>query len=416
MKFNYGKIFILGFGSLGVSAIWIIYNSFVPLFLQERFHLEPAMIGFFMTLDNIAVLFILPPVGAWSDRIRTPFGRRIPFIAAGIPVAAAAFFFVPSVAALPLFAVCTITLIFSMALWRTPVVALLADITPSPYRSQANGIVNFMGGVGGITVAVGGGALFAVNQSYPFWMGACLVLLSGIVLIVFIREPEWCELNSDGNPGLIKSVRSILSGPDRNPLRIFTAHFFWIVALSAIEAFFTLYAGNHLNYPGDQASRILGQFPLMLILFALPAGIIGGKIGRKTSIITGLTILMLTLLTMYFLNKDTLIHVLITLPVLGTVPVIGGMLMICGCAWILVNVNSLPMIVDMTDDMSTGTFTGIAFFFVTAAAIAGPNINGWIIQLTGNNYSTIFLSSAAFIFIALIIMTGVKKGEAIGGR
>jgi len=132
MKFNYGKIFLLGFGSFGFSAVWVIYNSFVPLFLQERFLMAPAMIGFFMTLDNIAALFIQPPMGAFSDRVRTRIGRRMPFIITGIPVAASAFIFVPLAPILPVFVACTMTLILSMALWRTPVVALLADITPSP--------------------------------------------------------------------------------------------------------------------------------------------------------------------------------------------------------------------------------------------------------------------------------------------
>ena len=80
MKFNYGKVFLLGFGFFGVSVIWGVYNAFVPLFLANKFNLSPVFIGFFMTLDNIAALFIQPPVGAWSDRLRTPIGRRMPFI------------------------------------------------------------------------------------------------------------------------------------------------------------------------------------------------------------------------------------------------------------------------------------------------------------------------------------------------
>jgi Na+/melibiose symporter-like transporter len=90
-KFNYGKIFLLGFGFFGISVIWTIYNAFVPLFLANKFGLTAALIGFFMTLDNIAALFIQPPVGAWSDKLRTPIGRRLPFILIGAPVGAVAF-------------------------------------------------------------------------------------------------------------------------------------------------------------------------------------------------------------------------------------------------------------------------------------------------------------------------------------
>src|SRR5512147_2314632 len=150
MKFNYGKIFLLGFGFFGVSVIWTVYNAFVPLFLANKFGLAPRWIGFFMTLDNIAALLIQPPVGAWSDRLRTPIGRRMPFILIGAPVGAIAFGLIPLAAILPLFVACTSTLLLSMAFWRTPVVALMPDVTPSRFRSQANGIINFMGGVGSI--------------------------------------------------------------------------------------------------------------------------------------------------------------------------------------------------------------------------------------------------------------------------
>ena len=133
MKFNYGKIFLLGFGFFGTSVIWSVYNAFVPIFLANKFGLSAGMIGFFMTLDNIAALFIQPPVGAWSDRLRTPIGRRMPFILIGAPISALAFGLIPIAAVLPLFVAGTSTLLLSMALWRTPVVALMPDVTPSPF-------------------------------------------------------------------------------------------------------------------------------------------------------------------------------------------------------------------------------------------------------------------------------------------
>ena len=139
MKFSFGKTFLLGFGFFGVSVIWMVYNAFVPLFLANKFDLEPWLIGFFMTLDNIAALLIQPPVGAWSDRLRTPIGRRMPFILIGAPIGALAFGLIPLAAVLPLFVACTSTLLLSMAFWRTPVVALMPDITPSPTARRPTG-------------------------------------------------------------------------------------------------------------------------------------------------------------------------------------------------------------------------------------------------------------------------------------
>src|SRR5574339_1162283 len=186
-RFNYGKTFLLGIGFFGVSVVWGVYNAFVPIFLSEKFGLSAGLVGFFMTLDNIAALFIQPPVGAWSDRLRTPIGRRLPFILVGAPITALAFGLIPLASVLPLFVACTSTLLLSAALWRTPAVALMPDITPSEKRSQANGLINFMGGIGTIIALQTGGILFDLSPKFPFWLGSPLFVVDSLVVFVFVR-------------------------------------------------------------------------------------------------------------------------------------------------------------------------------------------------------------------------------------
>ncbi len=413
MKFNYGKTFLLGFGFFGVSVIWGLYNAFVPLFLANKFHLAPAFIGFFMTLDNIAALLIQPPVGAWSDRLRTPIGRRIPFILIGAPIGALAFGLIPLASVLPLFVACTSTLLLSMAFWRTPIIALMPDITPSSYRSQANGIINFMGGLGAIIAFLGGSALYKINPAFPFWLGSILVILAAILVFIFIKEPKVYEEQTKEEISLISSLRDVLRDPDRSALRILLAIFSWFVAYSAIEAFFTLYANKHLGLEEADGARLLGQLSLIFVLFAIPSGYIGSKIGRRITIMSGIALMTLAMWMMYFLPAPVLITVLGKAPVLGTIPVLGLLLMLAGFAWSLININSLPMVVDMTDAVHLGTYTGLYYLFSTLAAIAGPNINGWLVQLTGNNYNNVMLLAPLFMVIAFILMIGVKRGEAV---
>ncbi|BAJ64831.1 SLC45 family MFS transporter [Anaerolinea thermophila] len=412
MKFSIGRTFLLGFGFFGVSVIWMVYNAFVPLFLANRFHIEPWLIGLFMTFDNFAALFIQPPVGAWSDRLRTPIGRRMPFILIGAPIAALVFGLIPLASVLPLFVACTSTLILSMAFWRTPVVALMPDITPSEYRSQANGIINLMGGLGAILGTLVGGPLFNINEAYPFWMGSALVILAALMVFIFIKEPKEYETTSEEQPSLWQSLIDVLTSQERSALRILLAIFFWFVAYNAIEAFFTLYAQNHLGLPGGDGARLLGQLSLLFVLFALPAGMLGGKFGRRKVIMSGIILLSACMLGMYFLPPETLLIQITRLPVLGVVPVVGVILMIAGIAWAMINVNSLPMVVDMTDQLRVGTYTGLYYLFSTLAAIAGPNLNGWIIQLTGKDYSNTMLVGPLFMLVALVMMLGVRRGEA----
>ncbi|MEA4908499.1 MAG: MFS transporter, partial [Anaerolineaceae bacterium] len=226
MKLNYGKTFLLGFGFFGVSIIWGTYNAFVPLFLANKFGLSAGLIGVFMTLDNIAALLIQPPVGAWSDRLRTPIGRRMPFILIGAPVGALAFGLIPLAAALPLFVACTSTLLLSMAFWRTPVIALMPDITPSKFRSQANGIINFMGGVGSIIAFLGGSRLYEINPAFPFWLGSVLVVVASLLVFLFIKEPKEYVDEVEERPGMLASLRSLIQDPERSGIRILLAIFF----------------------------------------------------------------------------------------------------------------------------------------------------------------------------------------------
>ncbi|MHB0923487.1 MAG: SLC45 family MFS transporter [Bellilinea sp.] len=411
-RLNYGRTFVLGFGFFGVSVIWAVYNAYVPIFLANKYQLQPFWIGFFMTLDNIAALLIQPPIGAWSDRLRTPIGRRMPFILIGAPLGALAFGLIPLQSALPLFVACTSTLLLSMALWRTPVVALMPDITPSKYRSQANGIINFMGGVGAIIAFLYGADLYDLNPAYPFWMGSALVIFAALMVLIFVREPKEFETTDHTAPNLWLSLQKVWNDQEKSALRILLAIFCWFVAYNAIEAFFTLYAVNHLGLGESDGSRLLGQLSLFFVIMALPAGYIGSKFGRKNTIITGIIGLAACMVAMAAIPADTLTISLTRLPVLGNVPVVGVILMLAGSSWALININSLPMVVDMTDDLHIGTYTGLYYLFSTMAAITGPNLNGLIIQLSGSNYASIMIFGPVFMVLALILMLGVRRGEA----
>lgn len=410
--FNIGKTLLLGFGFFGVSVIWSVYNAYVPIFLANKFNLQPVFIGFFMTLDNIAALLIQPPIGAWSDRLRTPLGRRMPFILIGAPLGALAFGLIPLQVVLPLFVASTSTLLLSMALWRTPVIALMPDITPSRYRSQANGIINFMGGIGAIIAFLFGADLYEINHAYPFWLGSVLVILSSLLVLIFIREPKEFETTDKTDPNLWISLKKVWNENEKSPLRILFAIFCWFVAYNAIEAFFTLYSVNHLHLAESDGARLLGQLSLFFVLMAIPSGYIGASIGRRKTIIIGIAGMTLSMLAMFIIPVDTLTIVLTKLPVLGKVPVIGTILMAAGISWALININSLPMVVDMTDDLHIGTYTGLYYLFSTLAAIVGPNLNGLIIQLSGKNYASIMMFGPIFMILALILMAGVRRGEA----
>jgi len=419
-RLNYGKTFLLGFGFFGLSVVWGVYNAFVPIFLSEKFHLSPIVVGFFMTLDNIAALLIQPPVGAWSDKLRSPLGRRIPFLLIGAPITGVAFGLIPLPAVLPVFVACTSTLLLSAAFWRTPVIALMPDITPSEFRSQANGIINFMGGIGTIIALQTGGLLYKMNPVFPFWLGSALVILSALVVYLFIEEPKDYG-QPEQQPGMFESLREVFNNEDKSGARILFAIFFWFIGFSAVDTFFTLYAKNHLGLHEGDGATLLSVLPLFFVLFAIPSGYIAGKIGRRLTISMGLVMITIVLILLYITPASALLTGIAPLPLVGIPLVEGGarmltlagvLLIFAGAGWAFININSLPMIVDLTSAARIGTFTGLYYLFSTFSAIIGPNVNGWAIQLAGNNYNIIMLIAPGFMLIALWLMLGVKHGEA----
>jgi MFS-type transporter involved in bile tolerance (Atg22 family) len=259
-----------------------------------------------------------------------------------------------------------------------------------------------------------------MNPGFAFWLGSGLVLLAALIVYLFIEEPKDYEQN-DTQPGILASLREVLTSEDKSGLRILFAIFFWFIGYSAVDTFFTLYAKNHLGINEGDGATLLSVLPLFFILFAIPSGFLAGRIGRRTTISIGLITISLMLILLYVTPASALLTGIVPLPLVGIPLVEGGtrmltlagvFLMIAGAAWAFVNINSLPMVVDLTSAARIGTFTGLYYLFSTLSAIVGPNLNGWAIQLTGNNFNIVMLIAPVFMLIALWLMLGVKRGEA----
>ncbi len=435
MKLDMKKTFLIGFGFLGISALWQLYNAFVPIFLQTGhpnfiskrevlgFGLNATATGAIMGIDNLAAIFILPVIGIWSDRVRTRIGRRYPFILTAAPLAAIAFILMPvaaglidpalngeigrNIGAFSLFMASAVVVLLAMAVLRTPVISLMPDLTPSPLRSKANGVINFMGGVGFIIGAFALGLLFDINPIYPFLGGAAILILGVALLFLTTKEPNLEELphpeehelsEEEQAVGALKSVSVVPKPVRRSLLFLLGTIFLLFIAYDGIGTFFTSYAVNELGVSEGFAPTLFGLAGLTFILFAIPAGYIGARFGRKKTIMAGILLFGAVILPGYFVTSQTLI---------------GILLAVSGIGWALINVNTLPMVVDTSDDQRLlGTYTGLYYFASQTGSALAPLLMGSIIDLFGSNFRTIFLSGPAFFVMGLIAMTMVTRGEA----
>ncbi len=395
-RFPYGKTFLIGFGFFGISIIWPLFNSLIPPMLEDL-GLTAGVIGFILTWDNIINMFLQPWVGSRSDRTRSRYGRRKPWLMLGAPLAAVFFILVPFVREnFVAIALAILGTNIGMALFRSPTEAYLGDLFKAEERSKANGVINLMGGLGAAIALFGGGALYKVGVPLPFIVGSGVMLIAiGIVLLV-VREPQAPELASedDSQPGLRHHLREVSQDEDRSGLYLLGAILSWFVGWNAMEAFFTLYARNVLGISVGSGTQMLTAFAALLILFAIPSGLIATRIGRKPAIITGLSGMVVGLLVGFFLRNPTLMLVLLA---------------VMGAFWALVNINSLPMVYDMADEKSIGAYTGLYYFASSIAAILGPILAGQLIDFT--NYQSIWAFSAIFLALALYLVSQVKPRD-----
>ncbi|GAB4306640.1 SLC45 family MFS transporter [Pseudothermotoga elfii] len=416
MRFKYWKIFLLGFGFFGISVLWPLYNAYVPIFLKD-FALPSFAVGIVMTIDNILAIIMLPYIGTLSDQTRTKLGRRKPYILIGAPAGALFFALIPiarNLESLLLMMIIIIVMNISMALFRSPLIALMPDVTPSKYRSQANGIVNFMGGFGALLAYFAGKPLYDKNYAYPFFAGAIIMLIANILVLLFIRESSEYTIKSQensklfeivrkGNRELFDNLRDVFRAKEKSLFFILVSILLWFIGFNALETFFTSYAKFHLNISESTGALILGVFSLTFMLFSIPAGWIGSKFGRKRTISIGLLILMICLTIIVVLSK------LITDGMI--INIFFVMFSISGIGWALINVNSLPMVVDMTRSEKAGGYTGLYYFFSMAANIFAPPLAGGFIDIAG--YESLLFFSLIFIICSFITMRFVKRGEIV---
>jgi MFS family permease len=422
-KFPWGKTFLLGFGFLGISIIWPVFNQYIPLFLQagnpefERlllaegrsipsiagFGLAPSLALFIMTWDNIINMFVQPWVGAKSDQTWNRFGRRKPWILAGAPIALLGFVFIPVAQSVLALAVFILITNFGMALFRSPTISWLGDLFEPDNRSKANGVINMMGGVGGLLAYFGGGVLFdSFGRAAPFVAGAVAMSVALIVVLLFVKEKEKIEVEPKARQaGVLENLQAMYTNPDKSGLFVLLGILLWFMAFNALETGLSSFAVFSLGMQAGTASIYAGLVTVSFILFSVPAGLMGTRYGREITIRIGLIGLALLTLTGFFLIQNTLTFAVI--------------LVLAGFMWAMINVNSLPLVYDHGDEKRIGAYTGLYYFSSQLAAVLGPTLGGILVDALGDQYRWLWLFSFVFMTLAFLAMSGVKrvKGKVV---
>ena len=449
MKLNYKRTLLVGMAFFLISAFWQAYDAIIPLILTNHFGLPQSVSGAVMSIDNVLAVFLLPIFGACSDKVNTKWGKRTPFILIGTLISTVSFvcltFFdnyqISRLAAasipemdpaamsteqirqmtieltlsdpLPFigFIATLLVVLLAMAIFRSPAVALMPDVTVKPLRSKANAIINLTGTAGGILVLVLGMIFATSKKPYMSYTGYVIavvaIMLTGLlVFFISVKEKRWATEMEEETQKLgledpvsdsASDTRKKLSRAEFTSLLLILASVaLWYIGYNSITSKYSVYATNILGFDFN-LTLIIAQ--AAAIVSYIPVGIIASKIGRRKTILGGVLILAAAFFIGNFITPST--------PELIMYPVF----ILAGIGWAPINVNSFPMVVELARGGDVGKYTGYYYTASMSAQILAPILSGVLYDLIGMRY-VFFAFGTLFVLLSFFTMFFVKHGDA----
>ena len=416
MKLNYKRTVLIGFAFMGILCFWQFYDQVIPYLLENKFSLSTFAANSVMAVDNLLAIFMLPLFGALSDKTHTRLGKRTPYILFGTLTA------VILLAVLGIFnelgnflgfIITLFALLVTMAVYRTPAVAYMPDVTEKPLRSKANAVINLVGYIGGIFATVvmmfllksekgaNGESVYSKDQSFlpVFLVIAAFMLVAVVIMVLFVKENKiLAETNIKDEPEENLNDNSKLSKPVfKSLILILVSVFLWFMAYNAVTTAFSRYCVEVWKTDLGTSSSYLLVATISAIIAFVPLGFLSGAVGRKKTVLLGITLMTICYVIAIFIKHQT--------------PVMYLIFGFVGIGWAAINVNSFPMVVEMCRGSDVGKYTGFYYTFSMAAQITTPLLSGLLIDNLGLGYSVLFPYAVLFSVLSFITMLLVKHGD-----
>ena len=413
MKLNRKRTMLVGLAFLSICAFWQFYDNEIPKILKNTFGMGETLTGFIMALDNILALFLLPFFGSLSDKVNTKIGKRMPFILCGTALASVLLVILAGLSSQPtmlaVFIIVLLLLLVAMGTYRSPAVSLMPELTPAPLRSKANAIINLMGTVGGVYTLLM--IKFLVHTPTDGFLTNYMPMALSIVAIMvisvgvlYITVPEnkcMKEVEQEDMEDKVEAEAKATAGKKMPPevkrsmIFLLLSVFFWFTAYNAVTTAFSRYVEQVWNLHNGEYADCLMVGTVAAVLAYLPIGNISQKIGRKKMIFFGIVLMAVSyLLAVFAVQYAFWVNILFAF---------------VGIGWASINVNSYPMVVEMSRAGDIGKFTGLYYTFSMAAQVFTPIASGFLLEHV--SYQTLFPYSAFFMVVAGVTMLMVKHGD-----
>ena len=414
-KLNYKRTVLIGFAFMSILAFWQFYDQVVPFLLEKVFGLNTFTTNAIMSIDNVLAIFMLPLFGAISDRTRTRLGKRTPYILFGTLAAVALLVLMglfEEARKFPWFLTVLILLLVVMAIYRTPAVAYMPDVTEKPLRSKANAVINLVGYVGGIFATVvmmfmlksskneAGEKVYNTDQSFlpVFLVIAAFMLISVLVMVLAVKENRLPHVKDEPEEEAAHPAGKLAPDVKRSLILILCSVFLWFTAYNAVTTAFSRYCVDVWKVDLSASSSYMLTATVTAIAAFLPLGFLSSRVGRKKTVLIGVALMTVCYaVAILFRSPSPLMYLIFGL---------------VGIGWAAINVNSFPMVVEMSTGADVGKYTGMYYTFSMAAQIFTPLFSGLLIDHLGLGYNVLFPYAVVFSALSGVTMLFVKHGDS----
>lgn len=397
--------FLVALAVFAQESTWNFYESQVPPMLLPHVA-SAAVVGLLMGMDNILGVLIQPWFGNRSDSTRTSWGRRMPYLVVGMPLAALLFLLIPlSAATLPLL----IATMFGFALvansFKPIAEALLPDFVSPERRSRANAVVRIASALTVIMSAVVSLLVIDDNPVAAFAIPAGTMVLATAVLALTVRDSRsagyraaLAEDRADAAAaGVVTKVRTrdaaldILRDPDRSRLLVIVSIAVFGAVWASSRSLVTPYGMEALGLSRGDAGGLTLVSGVVYIVAAFPLALLAERIGRLRVMLAGAVVFGIAMVAGTLLPTATGTTVALSIAAVG-----GGAFMI----------NAVVVLWNLAPSARVlGTYGGIYTVGWGLGGFLGPAAVGALVDITG--WHLMLLDIAGLTLLPIATVTAV---------
>ena len=316
------------------------------------------------------------------------------------------------------FIIMLLAVLVAMASYRSPAIALMPDVTPKPLRSQANALITFMGGAGGLISII----IYTVyNMLAPerysashIWLFVVLGAIMLMMLIAFmavVRENKFVQMRYDEEKrwNVVDEEEVHCNEPLGKEKRlsfflILATVFMWFMGWNAIKSHLTTYATTILKFEDSFVSVINILNGAGGAIALLPVALLAAKFGRKKTILMGVVIAVCAFIPCIFFNDS--------MKKIGLMIGFTVCFLVAGFGLVIINVNTLPMVTELAKGSNVGQYTGYYYVASMTAQAITPFFAGLILDaVPEGGESMIFVYGVCCIAVAFFTMLFTKHGD-----